>query len=209
MLTNNTLTIKRQTTESVITVTLSEAPVKENYRDAINTPIAFLNHMIEHIVWRSNLNIGVTVELDKFNLSHLVCEDVGMTVGKAVAQYLSNNHKQGINGFGDGTGIIDEARARAAISFEFRPLFLIDNKIDIPFQTEGVNSEDLTTFLDGFARGASCTLHLIIESGVNGHHIWESAFRALGTALGRALAKNPDRADMTSGVAGEIKYTVE
>jgi len=201
--------VKRETTESKITVTLSPPPVKEDYRKSINTPMPFLNHMIEHIVWRSGLNIGVDIELDKFDLAHVVCEDAGMTIGKAVLQYVEKNRAKGVSGYGDGVGIIDEARATAAISFESRSLFVLDSSVEIPDSTEGIYSEDLTTFLDGFAQGAGCTIHLVIERGSNGHHIWEAAYRAMGIALGKALAINPDRANMTSGVAGKITYTVE
>ncbi|MCK9478352.1 MAG: hypothetical protein M0R40_02480 [Firmicutes bacterium] len=203
------ITVTRQSTESKIKVTLQAPPVKVNYRNAINTPIIFLNHMIEHIVWRSGLNIGVDVETDKFNLSHVICEDSGMTLGKALLQYVNENQKQGISGYGDGVGIIDEARATAAISFEGRSMLVLDKNCDIPAQAEDMHSEDLTTFLDGIAQGGSCTIHIKIERGENAHHIWEAAFRAFGIALGRALAKNPERAQMTSGVAGEIKYIME
>lgn len=203
------ITVKRETTESKITVTLEGPPVKEGYRSEINTPIPFLNHMIEHIVWRSNINIGVEIEMGKFDLSHVVCEDVGMTVGKAILQYVQQNRQQGIAGYGDGIGIIDEARAFAAVSFEGRSLLAFDSSVEIPIQTEGTNSEDLSTFLDGLAQGGQFTIHLNVERGTNGHHIWEAAHRALGAALGKALTINPGRKNMTSGVAGEIKYTME
>jgi len=165
--------------------------------------------MIEHIVWRSGINIGVEVKLDKFDLAHLVCEDVGMTIGKAVLQYLEESGKQGVSGYGDGVGIIDEARATSAVSFEGRALLVFDSGTVIPDSTEGVNSEDLSTFLDGFSQGADCTVHIDAVRGVNGHHIWEAVYRAFGIALGRALAISPDRANMTSGVAGKINYTVD
>lgn len=203
------ITVKRETTESKITVTLSEPPVREDYRKLINTPVPFLNHMIEHIVWRSGLNIGVEIELDKFDLTHVVFEDVGMTIGKAMLQYIEINRERGMSGYGDGVGIIDEARSAAAISFESRSLFVLDINVSIPDQMEGTYSEDLTTFIDGFAQGANCTVHLAIERGTNGHHIWEAAYRAIGIALGKALEINPDRANMTSGVAGKINYTIE
>ncbi len=205
----NMITVKRKSTESEITIRLGAPPVKENYRKDINTPIVFLNHMIEHIVWRSNLNISIDTAMDKFNLSHVICEDTGISIGKAVLRYVQENNSRGINGFGSGIGIIDEARAVSAISFEGRSLFVFDTNVDIPIQTEDMLSEDLTAFLDGFAQGGRCTVHLNIERGSNGHHIWEAAFRAFGTALGDTLAINPDRAGMTSGVAGEIKYTLE
>ncbi len=203
------VTVKRTTTESEITVTLDFSPIKPDYRSRINTPMPFLNHMIEHIVWRAGVNIEVDVKLDKFDLTHIVCEDVGMTLGKAVAQYVAENRENGVYGFGDGVSIIDEARAISAISFESRALFVFDSAVEIPSETEETYSEDLSTFLDGFTQGANCTLHVEISKGENGHHIWEAAYRSVGIALGRALTVDKARANMTSGVAGKINYTVE
>ena len=203
------VTVKRTTTESEITVTLDFSPIKPDYRSKINTPMPFLNHMIEHIVWRGGVNIEVDVKLDKFDLTHIVCEDVGMTLGKAVAQYVAENRENGVYGFGDGVSIIDEARASSAISFESRSLFVFDSAAIIPSETEGTYSEDLSTFLDGFTQGANCTLHVEVSKGENGHHIWEAAYRSVGIALGRALTVDKARANMTSGDAGKINYTVE
>ena len=189
------ITVTRSTTESNIKVTLEKGPIKPDYRKAINTPMPFLNHMIEHIVWRCGINIGVDVALDKFDLTHIVAEDAGMTIGKALAAYLEENKSQGVSGYGDGVGIIDEARSIAAVSFESRSLFVFDSSVKIPAMTEGTLSEDLTTFIDALAQGANCTIHLSVERGENGHHIWEASYRALGIALGRALS--PDKSALT------------
>lgn len=200
--------VTRTTTESRMVVTVSEPPVKKNYREKIVTPIAFLSHMIEHIVWRSGLNVQTEVELGDFYLTHVVCEDLGITMGKAFRQYLENSVAQGVYGFGDGIGIIDEARALAAVSFESRAYFDFDYTF-LPDSTEGMLSEDLTTFLEGFVQGAQCTLHIELKKGINGHHIWEAIYRAVGLALGRALEIHPDRAGMSAGVAGGIRWEVE
>ena len=194
--------VTRETTESKISVELFHGPRWEDYRSKINTPIPFLNHMIEHIVWRSGVNIAVDITLDKFDLAHVVAEDIGMTIGRAVAEFVQENTPLG---YGDAIGIIDEAKATAAISFEGRSLLDFTSVVQIPETVEGILSEDIKTFLEGFVQGASCTLHIDIEKGENAHHIWEAAYRALGCALGRALCGE----GKTAGVAGQIKYEVE
>ncbi len=200
--------ITRKTTESLITVTVSEGPVAADYRTKINTPHPFLSHMIEHIVWRSGLNITTEVKLGEFFLMHVVCEDLGITLGKALAEYAEENTANGIYGFGDGMGIIDEARAVAAVSFENRAYF--DMSADfMPAETEGMNSEDLQTFLEGMAQGARMTLQIDLQRGVNGHHIWEAIYRGVGLAIGRAFSPDEKRKGMTAGVAGNIEFTVE
>ncbi len=199
------VTVARKTTESEMTVTLNFDTVRPDYRAHINTPLPFLNHMIEHLVWRGELNIDASVKLDKFYLTHVVCEDLGQTLGRAVAKAVADN--PGAAGYGWAVGIIDEAKAEAAMSFEKRAYFDFDSAaVSLPHSTEGMNSEDLATFLDGFAQGAQCTLQVEVRKGVNGHHIWEAVFRAVGLALKQVLAVTESRKNMTSGVAGKVVF---
>lgn len=204
------ITVKRKTSESSIIITTDFSGLKENYRKGIATPIPFLNHMIEHIAWRSCVNIDIDMELDQFKLAHLVCEDVGISLGRAFKEYISENGINGAAGFGDGIGIIDEAMAICAVSFENRAYIDIDyNRNKVPVETEAMLSEDLETFLDGFVQGACCTLHINLEKGKNGHHIWEAIYRAFGSALRQAVSLDGKRRNMTAGVAGNIEFEIE
>lgn len=198
----------RKTTESEMTVELDFSPVKPDYREKINTGITFLNHMIEHIAWRGNFNIEVSVKLDKLVLTHVIAEDLGMALGKAAREYILRT--DGAQGYGDATGIIDEAKAQCAISFEERAYCNVDyNGKELSETVEGMYSEDLETFLEGFAQGAMCTLHIDLQKGHNGHHIWEAIYRAFGTALNRAFEVLEERKGKTAGVAGKIEWIVE
>ncbi|MBQ7794611.1 MAG: hypothetical protein IJ366_08875 [Clostridia bacterium] len=202
--------VTRTTTESVMSVVLDFAQLAKDYREKINTPITFLNHMIEHIVWRSGINIEVDVNLDKFLLTHVICEDLGLALGKAVAEYQKRMVSNGIVGYGDAYGIIDEARAHTLISFESRTYCDVDlGGIAVTDEVEGMYKEDLETFLQGFAEGANCTLQIVLEKGANGHHIWEAIFRSLGAALAAALRLDASRIGMTSGVAGAISWEIK
>ena len=58
-------------------------------------------------------------------------------------------------------------------------------------------SEELLTFLDGFAQGARCTLYVELKCGENGHHIWEAVYRAVGIALGGAMTVDQNRIGKT------------
>lgn len=200
--------VTRKTTESEMTVTLDFSPLKSNYREYINTGITFLNHMIEHIAWRGGFNIEVNVKLDKFVLTHVIAEDLGIALGKAVREYILST--DGVQGYGDAVGIIDEAKAQCAVSFEERAYCNIDfNGIRIGECVEGMNSEDLETFLEGFAQGAMCTLHVDLIKGHNGHHIWEAIYRAFGTALNHTFMVSEERKGRTAGVAGKIEWVIE
>ncbi len=201
----NKITVTRKTTESSIRVTIEKSALKPDYRSKIKTPLPFLNHMIEHIAWRAALNIEIDMSLDEFQLDHLVTEDVSMTLGRAVGEFVKLN---GPSGYGFGTGIIDEAKAEAVISFEDRSYLDFSSQVEYDEMVEGMPAEELITFLDGFAQGARCTLHIDILKGKNGHHIWEATYRAFGIALGQALAVDESRKGLTSGVAGKVTYEV-
>ena len=202
-----TIKAVRKTTESVMGIILDFSPLAPNYRDKICTPIPFLNHMIEHIAYRAGFNIRTTTELTDFTLVHVIAEDLGIALGKAVKEYIDTT--DGAYGYGDAIGIIDEAKAEVAMSFESRAYVDIDyHKNTIPTETEGMLSEDLQTFLEGFAQGAMCTLHVDLLKGSNGHHIWEAIYRAFGSALNKVVAVDESRIGKTSGVAGKIEWTI-
>ncbi len=201
----NTITVTRRSTETAITVKIEKGELVPNYRKRIKTPLPFLNHMIEHIAWRAGLNISIGMDFDAFELNHLVCEDVGMTLGKAVGEFVRLNVP---SGYGSGIGMIDEAVADAVISFEDRSLFNFKTDVEYCETVENMPSEELLTFLDGFAQGARCTLFVELRCGRNGHHIWEAVYRGVGIALGQALSVDPNRKGKTSGVAGEVMYEI-
>ncbi|MDN5322070.1 MAG: imidazoleglycerol-phosphate dehydratase [Clostridia bacterium] len=204
--------VERQTLESKIIVILDDGPRDPESKKNINTPLAFFNHMIEQIAWRSELNIGINVELDHFFLNHVICEDVGITLGRACKELLEKKLVQGARGFGFALATIDEALAQAVLSFENRAFLDLNfHDISIPQTTEGIHSEDLVSFLEGFVQGAQCTLHIdLMKARPNhGHHQWESIFRAAGQAFREALEVRPWRSNMSAGVAGKIGFKVE
>lgn len=200
--------VTRKTTESEMNVALDFSPLKTDYRKYIKTPMPFLNHMIEHIAYRGGFNIDVDMSLDEFTLTHVIAEDLGIALGKACREYIDRT--DGCYGYGDAVGIIDEAKAECAVSFESRAYIDFDfHGVSLPESVEGMYNEDLETFLEGFVQGAMCTLHIDVLKGRNGHHIWEAVYRSVGTALNRAFEVSTDRKGKTSGVAGKIEWTIE
>ena len=110
--------VTRKTTESEMKVIFDFSPLSPDYRKKIKTPLTFLNHMIEHIAWRGEFNIEIDLSLDEFTLTHVIAEDLGIAMGKAAREYIRRT--DGAIGFGDAIGIIDEAKAECALSFEER-----------------------------------------------------------------------------------------
>ena len=180
--------VTRKTTESEMNVVLDFAPLKKDYRKYIKTPIPFLNHMIEHIAWRGEVNIDVDLKLDEFVLTHVICEDLGIALGKAAKEYIDRT--DGARGFGDAVGIIDEAKAKCALSFESRAYCDIDyHGIELSEKVEGMDID--------------------LVKGHNGHHIWEAIYRSFGSALNKVFEVSESRKGKTSGVAGKIDWVIE
>lgn len=193
---------KRITRESTISIEIDTGERYPDINEKITTSLHFLNHMIEHISWRSCMNIGVSASVTHYPFRHVICEDVGMTMGYAFAELWGQQMAGGTNGEGEALGIIDEAMSRAVMSFENRAQFCFTSAVPIPERVEDMLSADLNNFFAGFAQGAKCTIHIDILKGEDPHHIWESAFRAFGRCLKDVFAPNPWRKGTTPGVKG-------
>lgn len=204
--------VVRKTSESLIRVEIDFGPRDPRGKEKIATPLPFFNHMLEHVAWRGEMNLNVQVQLDHFDLIHVITEDVGITFGRAIKEFVEANADHGIVGYGYAYGTIDEALTRSVLSFENRAYLDFNaTAVKLPASMEGMNSEDLVAFFEGFVQGAQATLHLDLLKGRDGHghHIWESAFRAFGEALRQSLSTRPWRGGMTAGVAGKISFEIE
>lgn len=193
---------QRITRESTISVEIDTGERYPDINEKLKTPLHFLNHMLEHISWRSCMNIGVSTSVTHYPFGHVICEDVGMTMGYGFAELWRQQMASGINGEGEAVGMIDEAMSRAVMSFEDRAQFCFTSAVTISERVEDMLSADLHNFFAGFAQGARCTIHIDILKGDDPHHIWESAFRAFGICLKRVFAPNPWRKGTTPGVKG-------
>lgn len=203
-------TATRKTAESEISVKIDFGTGWPDPKKYLQTPMPFFNHMLEQLIWRGEFNLDLNVAVKDFFLTHVICEDVGTTLGRAMRAAVEKRQESGLRAYGFAYATIDEALARAVLSFEGRASFSFTAAgLTVPVQTENTNSEDLQTFFEGFVQGALCTLHLDLLKGANGHHIWEALFRACGEALRNALEPQERRRGMTAGVAGPVQLTVE
>lgn len=196
--------VRRETNESKARVVLGSGA---KCGTKIGTGLAFLDHMVETIAFRAGVGIELGVETKKQRLGHMVAEDSGIALGKAFAELAARKRISGINGCGSAVGIIDDAMAVAAVSVEGRANSFVERGCEgaKSGMAEGMAAADLVAFLEGFAQGARCTLRVNIERGNDPHHAWESAFRALGEALGKALEPNTFRAESVAGMKGTIE----
>jgi len=153
----------------------------------INTGIGFFNHMLESIVKHSLMDMTLNGSGDIHVDYHHLVEDTGITLGRAVNKALGD--KRGICRFGHALVPLDEALAEAVIDISGRS-HLTTNLTDYNGQIGEFNFELGEVFFSGFV-SQGYTLHLIVKSGINLHHIMEASAKAFARALRMAVGKDP------------------
>ena len=154
----------------------------------IDTPIPFLSHMLEQIAKHGLVDLTIRAEGDVEIDGHHTTEDLGITLGKAIATALGD--KASIARYGAATLPMDEARATCAIDLSGRPFFVWE--VPMPKAKLGTWDTELAEiFFEGFARGAMCNLHVVLHAGTNLHHMTEICFNSFAKALRAACTLDP------------------
>lgn len=186
-------TIARTTTETSIelSVDLDGGPVE------VQTSIDFLDHMLNAFAKHSGCGLVVRASGDGMD-NHHVIEDVGIALGKAIAQALGE--KRGIARYGSVMVPLDEALIAAAVDISGRPFlnfrvtFLRDDLGQMP-------TEMIGEFFRAVTDNAKITLHLIQMNGHVAHHVCEATFKAFARAFAMAKALTADQSvPSTKGV---------
>ncbi|MBP7661463.1 MAG: imidazoleglycerol-phosphate dehydratase, partial [Burkholderiaceae bacterium] len=119
---------------------------------------------------------------------HHTVEDIGITLGMAVARALAD--KTGIRRYGHAYVPLDEALSRVVIDFSGRPGLVWH----VPFTRSMIGGFDVDLaheFFQGFVNHAQVTLHVDNLRGDNAHHQCETVFKAFARALRMALEPDP------------------
>jgi len=182
---SRTAQIERETKETQIklSVTIDGA----GSIDA-KTGIGFFDHMLTHIAKHGLFDLKVDAKGDLDIDAHHTVEDVGICLGKAVAQALGDMN--GITRYGHAVIPMDEALAEVAIDFSGRPFLVFEAKL--PRGMVGEFDSELTEeFFRAFAVNSRTTLHIVLRHGSNTHHCIEGIFKAFARALDRATQLDP------------------
>jgi len=153
----------------------------------INTPVAFLNHMLTSLSTHSMIDLEVEASGD---LSHHIMEDVALVLGDALRDVLGD--ARGITRFASAAVPMDESLAEAVLDLSGRPYSVIDISTRGE-RVEDMACEDATHFLQSFASSAHITLHVHVLYGNNDHHRIEATFKALALCLREAVRIDPIR----------------
>ena len=162
---------------------------------SFDTGIPFLEHMLDQIARHGVIDMEIKASGDLHIDDHHTVEDIGITLGQAIAKALGD--KKGIRRYGHAYVPLDEALSRVVIDFSGRPLLVSHAKY--PDRNIGRFSVALIhEFFQGFANHALATLHLDCLKGENSHHIAETLFKAFGKALRVAVELDPRVTDIPS-----------
>ncbi|HET9762353.1 MAG TPA: imidazoleglycerol-phosphate dehydratase HisB [Casimicrobiaceae bacterium] len=177
--------VERRTKETTITVELN---LDGAGRAELASGIPFLDHMLDQVARHAMLDLSVQAEGDLHIDAHHTVEDVGITLGAALAKALGD--KAGIARFGHAYVPLDEALSRAVIDLSGRPGLVYH----VPFARAMIGAFDVDLvheFFQGFVNHAAATLHLDNLRGDNAHHQAETLFKAFARALRMAVAADP------------------
>ena len=167
----------------------------------IKTPLPFLTHMVEQLSRHGLFDLKVDAKGDTEIDGHHTTEDLGITLGRTFAKALGQ--RVGIRRYGWATLPMDEARVTCSLDLSGRPFFLW--RVPMPKTKIGQFDTELAeVFFEGFARGAECNLHLVLEEGENLHHIVEITFKAFAKALRIATEIDPRAPDTVPSTKGTL-----
>jgi len=191
-------TINRDTLETQISVFVD---LDGKGEASLDTGIPFIEHMLDQVARHGMLDITVKAVGDLHIDAHHTVEDLGISLGQAVAGALTD--KRGIRRYGHAYVPLDEALSRVVIDFSGRPGLVYH--ADYPRARIGEFDVDLLhEFFQGFANHALVTLHIDCLRGDNAHHIAETIFKAFGRALRMAMETDPAMGDMLPSTKGSL-----
>lgn len=174
--------LERTTGETRINLSLS---LDGSGRSEIRTGIPFFDHMLTLLSRHGLLDLEIAAKGDIEVDYHHTVEDVGITLGQALAKALGD--KSGIRRYGHAYVPMDEALARVVVDCSGRPFLAYEAPRGVeaiglfPFQL-------VEEFLRAVAVNAGLTLHVSILAGRDAHHMAEAVFKALGRALDIAVS---------------------
>lgn len=173
--------VKRETKETKIELTLN---LDGQGKYKIDTGIGFFDHMMAAFAVHSGFDLELICKGDIEVDSHHSIEDIGIVLGQAFAEAVSD--KTGIARYGNFTIPMDESLASCSIDISGRP-FLVFNGEFGDYRLGTMDSAMVEEFFRAFAMNAAVTLHINLHYGKNDHHKAEAIFKSFAHAVKAAV----------------------
>lgn len=185
--------ISRKTKETEVKIEIELDGIGQNN---IETPLGFLNHMLELFSFHSRINLKVKAEGDIHVDYHHIIEDIGIVLGKAIDDALGE--RKGIKRYGFASIPMDEAIAQVSLDLGGRA-YLVYN---VPFAGL-IRDIDIALFEEFFralVNNAKIILHVNVAYGKDLHHVVEAIFKAFAIAIKEAIILTGDTLPSTKGL---------
>ena len=188
--------VVRDTHETRIAIDLA---IEGKGRYKISTGIRFFDHMLELFTRHGAFDLELTCKGDLDVDQHHTVEDVGIALGEAFDRALGD--KRGILRAGYFLMPMDETLAIAAVDLSGRAAFAVETKVRTRMVGD-LQSELVTDFFEGFARGARANVHVKTMYGRSNHHKIEAIFKAFARALRGACSRDKQLGEMLPSTKG-------
>lgn len=193
-----TATVARKTGETDIEISLS---LDGTGQADISTGVGFLDHMLHALARHARFDLKVRAEGDLHIDEHHTVEDVGIVLGRALAEALGD--RKGITRMGHAIVPMDEALALVAVDFGGRGYFVFDGQ----FSSDRIGQVGTTLiphFFESLAHEGRLNLHARLLAGVDDHHRAEALFKALARALDMAVQRDERLAGQVPSTKGTL-----
>jgi imidazoleglycerol-phosphate dehydratase len=163
--------------------------------------VPFLDHMLDQIVRHGLVDLEVEAAGDLHIDAHHTVEDVGITLGQAIAKAIGD--KRGVRRYGHAYVPLDEALSRVVVDFSGRPG--LTWQVKFTRAMIGQFDVDLSReFFQGLVNHAQMTVHIDNLRGDNAHHQCETIFKAFGRALRMAAESDPRAGSAIPSTKGSL-----
>ncbi len=190
--------VNRNTLETQIEVRIN---LDGTGKSALASGVGFFVHMLDQVARHGMLDLEIKAKGDLHIDAHHTVEDVGITMGQALAKAVGD--KKGVRRYGHAYVPLDEALSRVVIDLSGRPG--LEYSVDYARGLVGDFDIDLVyEFFQGFVNHAQVTLHIDNLKGRNAHHQAETIFKAFGRALRMAVELDPRASGLLPSTKGSL-----
>lgn len=192
--------IQRNTRETKIKLKLN---LDGHGQAKIQTGIGFLDHMLTVFALHGSFDLAIVAQGDLNVDQHHLLEDLGITLGEALAKALGNRTGIFRAGFWHGAFLFPMDETAAIVAVDLAKRCHLTQTLNFPKEKVGeLQTENIVDFFEGFVNGAKCNLFLKTFQARSTHHLTEAIFKAFGRALRMAVQLDQQNKNQVKSTKG-------